>query len=94
MNPGGRPVWHYLEFGWRCNNWKRHYRTFYTRPVYDDRQGLLEFARPDNVIITNLGVDLDVLKHCSAEERATGSNRKPSSPATMAVGRTSCRIEV
>ena len=66
----GHQVWHYLEFGWRCNNWKRHYRTFYTRPVYDDRQGLLEFARPDNVIITNLGVDLDVLKHCSAEERA------------------------
>jgi hypothetical protein len=29
----------------------------------------LDFARPDNVILTNLGVDPEILKHCSSTER-------------------------
>lgn len=65
----GHQVWAYQEFGWRCNGWERLYRAFYTRPVYEDQQGLLGFARPDNVILTNLGVDADVLKNCSKAER-------------------------
>ena len=62
-------VWEYLEFGWRCDCWKNFYRTLYTRPVYEGDQGLLEFARPDNVILTNLGVNSAVLEHCSPAER-------------------------
>lgn len=62
-------VWEYLEFGWRCDCWKGFYRTLYTRPVYEGHQGLLEFARPDNVILTNIGVNSAVLEHCSPAER-------------------------
>ena len=62
-------AWEYLEFGWRCDCWKGFYRTLYTRPVYEGKQGLLEFARPDNVILTNLGVNAAVLEHCSPAER-------------------------
>jgi len=63
--------WEYLEFGWRCANWARHYRTVYTRAVTEpDGQRLLDFARPDNVILTNLGVTPAVLAHASREDRA------------------------
>ncbi|MBA7700710.1 IS1380 family transposase ISCph9 [subsurface metagenome] len=61
--------WQYLEFDWGCDSWESSYRTLYTRPVYEDKQGLLEFARPDNVILTNLSVNSAVLEHCSPSER-------------------------
>jgi len=53
----GHQLWQYLEFGdrredWRKTGWRR---AFYTRPAYEDEQRLLEFARPDHVIYTNLG---------------------------------------
>jgi hypothetical protein len=66
----GHQCWQYVEFGWKCDCWKRFYRTFYTRAVYEDGQGLLEFARPDNVIVTNLGVVPAVLSSCAPEVRA------------------------
>ncbi len=50
-----RQEWQYLEFGHRCASWKRLRRFFYTRPVYEEEQRLLEFARPDTVLVTNLG---------------------------------------
>jgi hypothetical protein len=62
--------WHYLEFEWGCDSWQYAYRTFYTRPVYENKQGLLEFARPDNVIITNLDEDFLAQAHCTQAERA------------------------
>ncbi len=33
----------------------RSRRVFYTGPAHKDQQRLLEFARPDNVLLTNLG---------------------------------------
>jgi hypothetical protein len=53
----GRQLWQYFEFGDRRKSWKpgEWLRAFYTRPAYEDEQRLLEFARPDNVIYTNIG---------------------------------------
>ncbi len=67
----GHQKWDYLEFGFRCESWKRFYRAIYTRPVYDNEhdQMLLEFARPENVILTNIGINDNVLKHCSSEQK-------------------------
>ncbi len=66
----GHQEWEYLEFGWRCESWARHYRTLYTRAVTEPNgQRLLDFARPDNVILTNLGVNPSVLAHASVDER-------------------------
>ena len=67
----GHQKWDYLEFGFRCESWKRFYRAIYTRPVYDDEhdQMLLEFARPENVILTNIGINDNVVKHCSSEQK-------------------------
>jgi len=66
----GHQCWQYVEFGWKCERWARFYRTFYTHAVYEGEQGLLEFARPDNVIVTNLGVLPEVLATCPPEMRA------------------------
>lgn len=52
----GRQVWQYLEFGSKCQNWKRFRRSIFCRPLYEDDQMLLSFARPDTVLITNLGM--------------------------------------
>ena len=53
----GHQLWQYFEFGNRRSSWKKTEwrRAFYTRPAYEDEQRLLEFARPDTVIYTNLG---------------------------------------
>jgi len=67
----GHQEWEYLEFGWRCESWARHYRTLYTRAVTEPNgQRLLDFARPDNVLLTNLGVNPAVLADATSEERA------------------------
>ena len=50
----GRQKWSYAGFEYRCEKWEKAYRALYTRPKYDGQQGLLEFARPDNIIVTNL----------------------------------------
>ncbi|RMG68730.1 MAG: IS1380 family transposase, partial [Bacteroidetes bacterium] len=52
----GRQSWEYLEFGSRCRSWKRFRRALFCRPLYEDRQMLLSFARPETVLITNLGM--------------------------------------
>ena len=56
----GRQVWQYLEFGSKCRSWKRFRRTLLCRPLYEDSQMLLEFARPDTVLVTNLGMGGDI----------------------------------
>ena len=52
----GRQRWAYAGFRYRCESWEKgqDYRALYTRPKYEGQQELLEFARPDNIIFTNL----------------------------------------
>jgi hypothetical protein len=50
----GRQLWSYAQFSYKCESWKKAYRALYTRPQYEDQQRLLEFARPDHIIVTNL----------------------------------------
>jgi hypothetical protein len=60
--------WEYLEFGYRCESWGKFYRAIYTRLSHEGEQRLLDFARPDNVILTNIGVNPNVLANCSTRE--------------------------
>lgn len=60
-----RQEWDYVEFGYRCESWKRFYRAIYTRPYYEGEQRLLDFARPDNVVLTNIGINKEALAGCS-----------------------------
>lgn len=52
----GNQVWDYVEFGDRRGSWKRFRRCIFCRPVYEDKQMLFKFARPDTLIYTNLGM--------------------------------------
>ncbi len=65
----GHQKWEWAEFGYRGGSWKKFYRAFYTKPLYEGGQMLLDFARPDNVILTNIGTGQDVFKHLSAKDR-------------------------
>lgn len=66
----GKQEWEYIEFGFRCETWKRFYRAIYTRPFYDEGgQRVFEFARPENVIITNIGINTKVLANLSEAEQ-------------------------
>ena len=53
----GDQTWDYLEFGHNLDAWDRYRRTVFSRPRYEDKQVLFEFARPDTVIYTNFGMD-------------------------------------
>ena len=66
----GHQMWSYLEFGYRCDAWDRFWRAIYTRPMYEESQRLLDFARPDNVILTNIGINAEALKHLSPKQQA------------------------
>jgi hypothetical protein len=61
----GHQEWDYVEFGYRCESWKKFYRAIYTRPYYEGEQRLLDFARPDNIILTNIGINEKALSGCS-----------------------------
>jgi hypothetical protein len=55
----GHTQWEYLEFGSRLKSWNdlRFVRTIFTKLVSDDNgQMLLDFARPDSVLYTNIGM--------------------------------------
>ncbi len=47
--------WRYFEFEDQREAWSRSRRAIFCQPLYEDRQRLLKFARPDTVIYTNLG---------------------------------------
>lgn len=72
-------LWQYVEFGNRRGSWKRTgwRRCVYTRPSYEDEQRLLEFARPDTVIYTNLGQGgrIDALLEQAGEAERTTPER-------------------
>ena len=65
----GHQQWDYIEFGYRYDSWKKFYRALYTKPEYEDRQRLLEFARPDNIILTNTGMNPKVIENLSPEKQ-------------------------
>ncbi len=49
-------LWDYVEFGDRRGNWEMFRRAIFCRPVYEDKQMIFKFARPDTVLYTNLGM--------------------------------------
>ena len=60
---GAGNTWVFTEFGGRRKCWDRFYRVIYTKPIADDcSQILFEFARPETIIYTNLGLDNEITK--------------------------------
>ena len=55
VSRNGDQEWHYVELGNRRGSWDQFRRALFCRPAYEDRQRLLAFARPDQILYTNLG---------------------------------------
>lgn len=66
----GQQQWEYTEFGYRYDSWTKFYRAIYTKPSYQGKQRLLDFARPDNLILTNIGMNQEVTAKVSVEEQS------------------------
>ena len=66
----GKQLWRFIEFGFRCKSWGIFFRAIYTHMVCDsDGQMIFDFARPDNVILTNIGINEKVLENCTPERK-------------------------
>ncbi|MBF0197029.1 MAG: IS1380 family transposase [Planctomycetes bacterium] len=66
----GNLEWRFAEFGFRSKSWTTYYRAIYTQLMTrDDGQFLLDFARPSNIILTNIGVNNNVLKNMSRKDK-------------------------
>jgi len=48
--------WDFVEFGDCRGSWSMFRRAIFCRPRYEEEQRLLEFARPDTVLYSNLGM--------------------------------------
>jgi hypothetical protein len=48
-------IWEYVEMGDCRGSWSRFRRAFFCRPLGEEGQLLLEFAKPDTILYTNLG---------------------------------------
>ena len=63
--------WRYAEYGYRADSWKTMYRTIYTCPCNDETgQMLLSFAQSENVIITNIGMNPEMLASLPESKQA------------------------
>lgn len=64
-------LWEWIEFGDCRGTWKRFRRAIFTCTVCEDRQLMLEFARPDRILYTNLGQGFQIdhqLREAGSEE--------------------------
>jgi hypothetical protein len=59
----GTKSWFYTEFGNRRKSWNSFWRTIYAKPITeDDGQILLEYARPEVIIYTNIGMNNEITR--------------------------------
>ncbi len=60
---GAGNTWIFTECGGRRKSWDRFYRVIYTKPIADDcSQVLFDFARPEMIIYTNIGLDNEITR--------------------------------
>jgi hypothetical protein len=67
----GLQTWFYGEFGNRRKKWNKFYRVIYAKPIHDEwGQVLFEYARPETVIYTNLGMNNEITNNILAVKDA------------------------
>lgn len=73
----GKASWDYVDFGNKLKSWEKMRRCIFTTMASDEKgQLLFQFARPDNIIYTNLGTDKELdrrLIECGGEDYLTAS---------------------
>lgn len=63
--------WEYIEFGNKLKSWDTYRRAIFTNLAQENDQMLLEFARPDSIIYTNIGID----KNLTAQLIESGNSK-------------------
>jgi DDE family transposase len=61
----GSHVWDYIEFGNKLKTWKKFRRTIYLQQKNANLQYILDFARSDSIIYTNIGMDSELSAYLS-----------------------------
>ncbi|MDP8321570.1 MAG: IS1380 family transposase [Candidatus Stygibacter australis] len=56
----GSHIWDYIEFGSKLKTWKKFRRTIYLQNKNANLQYILDFARSDSIIYTNIGMDSEL----------------------------------
>jgi len=51
-----RQIWDYVEFMDKRGSWSQSRRAIYCRPLYDGIQQVMDFAREDSIMYTNIGM--------------------------------------
>lgn len=51
-----KQVWDYVEFMDKRGSWSQSRRAIYCRPIYDGIQQVMDFAREDTILYTNIGM--------------------------------------
>jgi len=71
----GKQTWFYGEFGNRRKSWDTFYRVIYAKPIHDELgQVLFEYARPETVIYTNVGMRNDITRNILAVKEKNGNH--------------------
>jgi hypothetical protein len=66
----GKVTWNVCDLGLKSKSWSRFYRGIYTQQMSNEEgQFILDFARSSNVIITNIGVNPNVLKNLTKKSQ-------------------------
>jgi hypothetical protein len=79
-----KKTWLYCEFMDKRKSWDSSWRMIYTKPISDDEgQILLEFARPETIIYTNIGMDNFITKAILAVKETKKTTISPQAIITL-----------
>ncbi len=74
----GKGIWSYVEFENKLKSWKKYRRAIFTTlETEENGQMLLDFARPDTILYTNIGQDpkfIEQLKKAGKEDLITADS--------------------
>lgn len=74
----GNGIWNYVEFGNKLKSWNKFRRAIFTTlETEENGQLVLEFARPDTILYTNIGQDakfIEQLKKAGKEDLITADS--------------------
>lgn len=77
-------TWFYTEFMDKRKSWDTEWRTIYSKPISDDNgQILLEFARPETIIYTNIGMDNEITRKILSIKDTTETIINPQAIITL-----------
>jgi len=80
----GRKSWIYTELEDGRKSWSTSWRTIYAKPISDDEgQIVFEYARPETIIYTNIGMDNEITTSILKLHSSEGEEVKTISPQAI-----------